>query len=65
MRHTTAVSGRHRRRSHVPHAVRRRWADYVVMVVLVAVCLIALLLLVDVIDTTFSKPERLGAARIN
>jgi hypothetical protein len=35
------------------------------MVVLVAVCLIALLLLVDVIDTTFSKPERLGSARIN
>ena len=53
-------SGRHRRRFGFRHVLRRRWADWVVTVVFVAACLVALLLLLDVIDSTIAKPERGG-----
>jgi len=52
---------RRRRFSKFRRSVRRRWADIVVGTVFVFACLVALLLLLDVIDTTIAKPERPGA----
>lgn len=53
---------RRRRRSHLGRTIRRtfrrRWADMVITVVFVLACVIALLLLLDVIDRTLEKPER-------
>ena len=59
MRSPTTVTGRHRRHSNVRRLIRRRWADYVVIVTLIIACLVALFLLLDVIDTTIAKPERI------
>ena len=53
---------RRRRRSHfgrnIRRGFRRRWAEMVVTVVFVLACVVALLLLLDVIDRTIEKPER-------
>jgi hypothetical protein len=57
--HSTRSTRRHRRFSHVRRLIRRRWADYVVVVALTFACLIALFLLLDVIDNTIAKPDRL------
>jgi hypothetical protein len=59
MRSPSRRSRRHRRLSNVRRLVRRRWADYVVIVALIIACLVALFLLLDVIDTTIAKPERI------
>ncbi len=53
------TSRRHRRLSNIRRTIRRRWADYVVVVALIIACLVALFLLLDVIDTTIDKPERI------
>ncbi|HUO51004.1 MAG TPA: hypothetical protein VMT93_00665 [Gemmatimonadaceae bacterium] len=42
---------RRRRHSKLHHVIRRRWTDLVVGVVFVVACLVALLLIMDVIDT--------------
>jgi len=53
---------RRRRRSHIGRSIRRtfrrRWADMVVTVVFVLACVVALLLLLDVIDRTIERPDR-------
>jgi hypothetical protein len=53
---------RRRRRSHIGRSIRRtfrrRWADMVVTIVFVLACVVALLLLLDVIDRTIEKPDR-------
>jgi uncharacterized membrane protein len=59
MRQPTTVTRRHRRHSSVRRLIRRRWADYVVITALIIACLVALFLLLDVIDTTISKPDRI------
>jgi hypothetical protein len=62
MNNSAAAATRRRRRRHsvVTTRLRRHWADYVVIVTFVGACLVALLLLMDVIDNTISRPDKQG-----
>lgn len=51
---------RHRRLSKLRRAFRRRWFEGVVTVGFTVACVVALLLLLDVIDRTIAKPDRGG-----
>ena len=49
---------RRRRHSRFRHLIRRRWTDLVVTAVFVFACLVALLLILDVLDRTIDRPGR-------
>jgi hypothetical protein len=56
----SASTKRKRRHTWIRRSLRRHWSDYVIVFVFVVACVVALLLLMDVVETSVNKKEKVG-----